>query len=155
MPRFTTSRVVDVSAQQAFSIAADVSSYKDFLPLLKRSVIRGGRKRVGAVEEFDADLQVAVEKIGVRESFASHVTTNSDMMTVSATSSDGPVKALHVMWEIADAPAGKAQVSITIDYTLKNLMLQMMAGGFTDYAAQKIMTAFEERGRSLYGARVS
>jgi coenzyme Q-binding protein COQ10 len=155
VPRFSTSRLVDLSPEHAFAIAADVASYKEFLPLLKRSVIRGTVHRVGAIERFDADLQVALEKMGIRESFTSHVATDTETMTVSASSTDGPMKHLNVVWTIAAAADGKAQVSFSVDYAMKNMMLQMLAGGLTDYAAQKIMAAFEDRGRALYGASVS
>jgi ribosome-associated toxin RatA of RatAB toxin-antitoxin module len=55
------------------------------------------------------------------------------------------------VWKILGADNNNTDVSITVDYTMKNMMLQMVAGGLTDFAAQKIMQAFEDRGRSLYG----
>jgi coenzyme Q-binding protein COQ10 len=151
LPKFSTTRRVNLTVEQAFAIAADVSSYKDFLPLLKRSVIRGEKKRMGNIEIFDADLQVAFEKLGLRETFTSHVISNAEDHTVTATSSDGPMKALKAVWKIVGAENSNADVSITVDYTMKNMMLQMVAGGLTDFASQKIMQAFEDRGMALYG----
>jgi coenzyme Q-binding protein COQ10 len=155
LPKFSTTRRVNLTVEQAFAIAADVASYKDFLPLLKRSVIRGERKRVGDTEIFDADLQVAFEKLGLRETFTSQVTCNTSDHTVTARSSDGPMKALKAVWKIQTAHDGKTEVSITVDYTMKSMMLQMVTGGLTDFAAQKIMQAFEERGKTLYGNALS
>jgi coenzyme Q-binding protein COQ10 len=155
LPKFSTTRRVNLTVEQAFAIASDVASYKDFLPLLKRSAIRGDRKRVGDTETFDADLQVAFEKLGLRETFTSQVTTNTADHTVTARSSDGPMKALKAVWRIIAAEDGKADVSITIDYTMKSMMLQIMAGGLTDFATQKIMQAFEDRGKALYGKALS
>ena len=155
MPKFATTRRVDLTVNQAFAIAADVASYKDFLPLLKRSTIRGERKRVGEIETFDADLLVAFEKLGLRETFTSQVTTDASQYSVTALSSDGPMKALKAVWNIRSVEDGKTDVTITVDYTMKNMMLQMMADGLTDFAAQKIMQAFEDRGRVLYGKALS
>jgi coenzyme Q-binding protein COQ10 len=155
LPKFSITRRVNLSIDQAFAIAADVASYKDFLPLLKRSVIRGERKRIGDIETFDADLQVAFEKLRLRETFTSQVTCNASDQTVTATSSDGPMKALKAVWKIVGVENGKADVSITVEYTMKSMMLQMVAGGLTDFAAQKIMQAFEDRGKALYGSAVS
>jgi coenzyme Q-binding protein COQ10 len=155
LPKFSTTRRVNLSVDQAFAIAADVASYKEFLPLLKRSVIRGEKKRIGDVETFDADLQVAFEKLGLRETFTSQVTSNAIDHTVTATSSDGPMKSLKAVWKIVGVESSIADVSITVDYTMKSMMLQMVAGGLTDFAAQKIMQAFEERGKALYGRAVS
>ena len=155
MPKFSTTRRVNLTVEQAFAIAADVASYKDFLPLLKRSAIRGERKRVGDTEIFDADLQVAFEKLGLRETFTSQVTCNTSDHTVTARSSDGPMKALKAVWKIQTADDGKTEVSITVDYTMKSMMLQMVTGGLTDFAAQKVLQAFEDRGRALYGNALS
>ena len=125
------------------------------LPLLKRSVIRGEKKRVGEIETFDADLQVAFEKLRLRESFTSQVIANTADHTVTATSSDGPMKALKAVWKIQTADDRNSDVSITVDYTMISMMLQMVAGGLTDFAAQKILQAFEDRGRALYGNAAS
>ena len=107
------------------------------------------------VESFQADLVLVVPKINMTESFTSHVTADVNNHSVTATSSDGPLKSLEAVWKISPTGDGKASVSITLDYTLKNMMLQMMAGGFMDFAAQKIMQAFEDRGRALYGSAIS
>jgi coenzyme Q-binding protein COQ10 len=152
MPHFSTKRVVELTADQAFSIAADVGSYKDFLPLLGRSALRGPRTQAGEEELFTADLQIAYEKLGFRETFTSQVTTNAVKRNVIATSSDGPLKSLKAVWQIVELSPNKSEVSITVDYALKNAMLQLVAGGMMDFAAQKILSAFEERGRVLFKA---
>lgn len=123
--------------------------------MLKRSIIRGQIKRVGDTDIFDADLQIAFDKLGLRETFTSHVITDATHHCVTATSFDGPMKALKAVWNILGTDDGKADVSITVDYTMKNKMLQMLVGGLTDFAAQKIMKAFEDRGKSLYGKALS
>jgi coenzyme Q-binding protein COQ10 len=154
MPHFSTTRTVNLTADQAFIIAADVSSYKEFLPLLSRSSVRGARIQRGDDEMFSADLQIAYEKLGFREAFTSQVTCNAAMRSVIANSSDGPLKSLKAVWQILEIDTHKAEVSITIDYVLKNMMLQLVAGGMMDFAAQKVLAAFEQRGRALFGADV-
>ena len=150
MPHFTTTKRVNLSADQAFAIASDVGSYKEFLPLLNRSVVRGEQRSNGVETCFDADLQVALEKLGFRETFTSHVVTNSEEYTVIATSSDGPLKSLRAVWSIVEAGEGQADVTIAIDYTLKNMMMQMIAGSMMGFATEKMLQAFEERGQALY-----
>jgi coenzyme Q-binding protein COQ10 len=155
MPHFSTTRRVNLSAEQAYAIAADVGSYDEFLPLLRRSTIRGERTIIGEVESFKADLTVGFDKLKVQESFTSLVSADHLNRCVTATSHDGPMKALKAVWKIVPQSDGKAEVSITVDYTLKSMMLQMMASGLMDFAAHKIMQAFEERGIKLYGALTS
>ena len=155
MPHLSTSRIVNLTAHQAFAIAADVSAYHEFLPLLKRSTVRGAVQHVGDELVFSADLQIAYPKLGFSESFTSDVTTNEKLRTVTALSNDGPLKSLKAVWTISELPNNQAEVSIAIDYALNNMMLQLLAGKLMDFATQKIMHAFEDRGRILYGSALS
>jgi ribosome-associated toxin RatA of RatAB toxin-antitoxin module len=148
MPKFTTTKHVSVSPDVAYSVAADVSSYKDFLPMLLRSIVRGERKVHGAGEQFMAELVVGYEKLGIRESFVSTVTTDPVARTVLASSSEGPMQALTTSWKIAEA-AGGADVSITIDYAFRSRLMQIAFSGLLDMAAPKIMAAFEAQAKNI------
>jgi coenzyme Q-binding protein COQ10 len=150
MPKFTTVRRVPLAAAQAYAIAADVASYKDFLPLVQRSVIRGQRRPEGTGESFDAELAVAYEKLRLRESFISRVTLEPDQLRVTARSSDGPVKALETVWQIRPLAPNTCEVSFIVDYTMRSLPLQLVVGSAFGYAVDRIMAAFEARGRQLY-----
>ena len=80
--------------------------------------------------------------------------TDSESRLVTATSSDGPVKSLTAIWK--NEPQGSAaDVTISVDYVLKSMLLQLAAGKFMDYAAQKILNAFEARASELYGSTSS
>ncbi len=144
MPVFQTTRRVAVPADVAFAVAADVGSYREFLPLLQRSTIRGKRTATTAGEEFDAELAIAYPKLGLAESFVSRVETDSAQRTVRATSSDAPFRAIDTLWRITPA-GGVADVSIRIDYAFRNPLIQLAAGGLMDMAIQKVMAAFETR----------
>jgi coenzyme Q-binding protein COQ10 len=147
-------RRIGITADQAFAIAADVGSYKEFLPLVVRSTVRGLKQISSTKAKFAGDLQIRVEKLGLTENFSSEVETDMDLRLVTATSSDGPVKSLTAVWEIE--PQGTAaDVTIKVDYVLKSMLLQLAAGRFVDYAAQKILNAFEERAATLYGSTSS
>lgn len=154
LAHFHMTRRVCITAEQAFGIAADVGSYKEFLPLVVRSTVRGRKEISKSKSQFAGDLQIRIEKLGRDESFTSQVETDSESRIVTATACDGPVKSLTVVWKIA--PQGSAaDVTIKVDYVLKNMLLQLAAGKFMDYAAQKILNAFEERATKLYGSSSS
>jgi coenzyme Q-binding protein COQ10 len=148
MPQFSVSRFVAVPPDVAFAIAADVEGYKDFLPLLQRSTVRGAKLPVGAGEQFKAELVVAYDKLRVRESFVSTVTTNPKSRVVTATSTDGPMKSLDAQWRIVEADGGST-VTIAVDYVLRSALLQFALGGVVGFAAEKIMTAFENKAVSI------
>jgi coenzyme Q-binding protein COQ10 len=148
MPVFKTSKRVAVGADVAFSVAADVARYKEFLPLLQRSTIRGGKQDTDAGQRFDAELAIAYDKLGLRESFISTVDTHTVDRRVVATSQDGPFRNLKAQWTITPAVQG-CDVAIEIDYAFKNVLLQMAAGGVMNFAVEKVMAAFEARARDI------
>jgi coenzyme Q-binding protein COQ10 len=148
VPRFEASRQIDIPAETAFLVAADVENYAKFLPLLQRSSIRGARSTQGDVEKFRAELVVAYEALGIREAFVSHVTTDKGKLIVEAKSEDGPFKLVTTRWQIKPMGQGSS-VSVSIDYALRNPLLQMAVGGLMPKAVEKLMTAFEERAKSM------
>jgi coenzyme Q-binding protein COQ10 len=150
MPHFQTTKTLSITAEQAYAIAADVGAYKEFLPLVVRSTIRGERIAVGAGERFDAELVVAYEKFRLRETFVSAVTLEPDAKTVIARSSDGPLKSMETVWRISALSPTTCEISFKVDYALRSLPLQFMVGQVFEFAVQRIMNAFEERGRKLY-----
>jgi coenzyme Q-binding protein COQ10 len=145
-------RRVNVPEDIAFAVAADVASYKDFLPLLQRSSIRGPRQRTVTGESFEAELAVSYPKLGLNEVFVSAVTTHIKDRNVKAVSTDGPFRRVETVWTIAPAPSG-SDVTIRIDYAFRNPLLQIAASGLMDMAISKVLSAFEARARQLLAQR--
>lgn len=148
MPVFEVSKLVGVPPDLAFAVAADVPSYRDFLPLMQRSVVRGARRPTAAGEQFDAELAIAYPKLGLAESFTSRVETDTAGRIVKAVSSDAPFRRIETQWRITPADTG-SNVAIRIDYAFRNPLLQLAAGGLMDMAINKVMAAFEARARDL------
>jgi coenzyme Q-binding protein COQ10 len=144
MPVFKTSRRLAVSPEIAYAVAADVSAYQEFLPLLQRSNIRGRKLKTPQGEQFDAELAVTYPKLGLAESFISHVQTDAAARRVTARSTDAPFNSIETQWQITAAETG-CDVSILIDYSFRNPFLQVAASGLMDMATSKIMSAFEIR----------
>jgi coenzyme Q-binding protein COQ10 len=151
MPTFQASRFVAVPPNVAFGIAADVASYKSFLPLLERSTIRGAVTENAGIKSFSAELAVGYAKLGIRESFISHVVCDEAKRTVTATSQDAPFRKMKTVWSIVEKPGG-CDVSISIDYAMRNMLMQFAVGAAMDMAVQKVMTAFEVRAASIYNS---
>jgi coenzyme Q-binding protein COQ10 len=152
MPIFKTSRRVAVPPAAAYAVAADVASYKDFLPLLERSLIRGGITELDGVKTFNAEVTVGYAKLNLRETFFSRVVCDMNKQTVTATSQEPPFKHLTAIWTIRDSN-GQSDVSISIDYAMRSMFLQFAIAAAMDTAVNKIMTAFEARAKALHNAR--
>lgn len=151
MPVFKSTRRVAVSPEAAFAVAADVASYKDFLPLLERSLIRGGITEIDGVKTFNAEVAVGYAKLNLRETFFSRVVCDSNKRTVTATSQEPPFKYMTAIWTIRDIN-GQSDVTISIDYAMRSLFLQFAIAAAMDTAVNKIMTAFEARAKSIHTA---
>ncbi len=143
------------TAEQVFAIARDVARYKEFLPLIKRSVVRHVKAHEDGRETFEGELTVAYEKLRVEEVMTSHVTVDPAAFTVTAKSSEGPVKHLESEWRIAATGQNRFDMTFTVDYELRSRTLQFMFSGMFDLAVRKVMSAFEERARVLYGPAIS
>jgi coenzyme Q-binding protein COQ10 len=152
MTHLRVEKVVKLSADQAFAIAADVSSYKDFVPLIKRSTIRGAVKTDGAVRTFIADLLIAIDRMNINESFTSAVVADELEKTVKATADQGPVKSLQAVWTIKPLATNQCNVSVEIDYQFKSTLMQIAASGFMRIGVQRVLDAFELRGQLIYAS---
>lgn len=155
MPQFSVSRSVPYTAEQVFAIARDVARYKEFLPLVKRSVVRGAKTDEQGREHFEGELTVAYDKLRIEEVMTSRVTVDPEALTVTARSDQGPVRHLVSEWKIVPTGDNRCDINFAVDYTLKSKMLQMVLSGMFDMAVRKVMSAFEDRARQLYGPAIS
>jgi len=155
LPNFSVTRSVPYTAEQVFAIARDVARYKEFLPLVKRSLVRHAKTHEDGTETFEGELTVAYDKLRVEEVMTSRVTVNPKALTVTARSNEGPVKHLESEWRIAGTGDSRCDITFTVDYQLKSRTLQFMFSGMFDLAVRKVMSAFEERARTLYGPAIS
>ena len=154
MAKFSAMRSVPYSVEQIFAIAGNVGEYPAFLPLVKRSVITNVIDLPDGKKSFAADLHFAYPKLGINDTLRSHVVVDPATCTVTATSNEGPVKSLVCEWKILARAKGGSDIHFTVDYTLKSRSLQFLLSGMFDLMVRRIMTAFEERAKKLYGAPV-
>lgn len=148
-------RSVPYSIDQIFQIAGDVGEYHRFLPLVDRAVITNVIAHTDGTQGFTADLHFAYPKLHISDTLRSHVIVDPAKCTVTANSSEGLVKSLTSEWKIRPSAKGGADIHFTVDYMLKSRSLQFLLSGMFDFAVRRIMTAFEDRARQLYGAPIA
>lgn len=148
-------RSVPYSVDQIFQIAGNVGEYSKFLPLVDRSVLTKVITDPDGKRNFTADLQFAYPKLGISDTLRSHVVVDPAKCTVTATSHEGLVKSLTAEWKIRRSLKGGADIHFTVDYTLKSRTLQFLLSGMFDFAVRRVMTAFENRARQLYGEPIA
>jgi len=151
MTKFTVTRRVPFSADQIYSIAVDVAAYKEFLPLMTGSTVRNRKPMPGGGETFDAAFTIAYKKLNISETVTSHIVTDPATRIVKAHAEEGPVKSLDSEWRIVAAGDNECDIQFDVDYTLRSRSLQFLLSGMFDLMVRRVMTAFEQRARKLYG----
>src|SRR3954452_14838584 len=63
---------------------------------------------------------------------------------------EGPLKFLHNSWKFRPAPEG-TEIDFCVDFAFKNRIFEALAGQMFDRALRRMIGAFEERARELYG----
>ena len=151
MTKYSLTRRVPYSMEQVFKITGDVAKYKEFVPLVKKSVVKNKKALPDGRTTFDAEIAVAYSKLGIHETMISKVTVDPVGQIVKAHCSDGPVKSLDSEWKLVKVDANTTEIQFTVDYTLKSRSLQFLISGMFDMMLRKVMRAFEQRAHKLYG----
>ena len=148
MPRHSETRHLPYTAQQMYDLVADVGSYPQFLPWCAAARVRS-RDDQGDHEGMLADLVISFKVF--RERFGSRVVLWPEDMKIDTEYLDGPFRYMKSNWAFADAEGG-CEVSFFVDFEFKNAVLQGIIGVVFNEAMQRIVRAFEDRAKVLYGA---
>ena len=144
MPKHAETRHLPYTQEQMFDLVADVGRYGEFLPW-----VSAVRVRSNSDTELIADLIVGFK--GLRESFTSRVQkTRPERIHVDYL--EGPLSHLTNDWGFRDDGQGGCHVDFAVDFAFRNRMFEMLAGQVFDRALRKMIGAFEDRARVLYGA---
>jgi coenzyme Q-binding protein COQ10 len=150
MPKFSVTREMPYKAADLFAIAADVDSYKDFLPLVESSRTFDREQVRDGVERFKGELRVRYKKLHIDETFVSDVLAEERAFTVSSRAQGSLFDHLNARWRFTDRKSGGATVEFQVDYKAKSRSLQFFISGMFDYMVRKINNAFEARAHKLH-----
>ncbi|MEE2862259.1 MAG: type II toxin-antitoxin system RatA family toxin [Paracoccus sp. (in: a-proteobacteria)] len=154
MPHHQDSRDLPYSARQMYDLVADIESYPQFLPWNSAARIRTREIRPDGAEEIDADLVISFKVF--RERFGSRVVLwpedEEGRLKIDTEYLDGPFKYMRSGWTFKDRPEGGCHVDFFVDFEFKNAILQRLIGVVFQEAMSRIVRAFEERARKLYGS---
>lgn len=153
MPQHQESRDLPYTARQMFDLVADVESYPKFLPWTSAARIRSRRNRADGAEEIEADLVVSFKVF--RERFGSRVVlwreTEEGPANIETEYLEGPFKYMRSDWSFTDLPGEGCRVAFHVDFEFRNAILRRVAGVVFHEAMSRIVRAFEDRARQLYG----
>jgi coenzyme Q-binding protein COQ10 len=143
MPRHSETRHLPYTPEQVFDLVADVKRYQEFLPWVTATRIRSDSETL-----MIADLVVGFRAL--KETFASRVTKDRPN-AVRVEYVEGPLKYLHNSWSFRPDGAGGTHVDFCVDFAFKSRIFETLAGQMFDRALRRMIGAFEDRARELYG----
>jgi coenzyme Q-binding protein COQ10 len=152
LPQHKDSRILPYTADQMYALVADIERYPEFLPWNSAARIRARRPGPEADSELvEADLVISFKVF--RERFGSRVTLWPQQKRIDTEYLDGPFKYLKSGWSFADLPHGSCKVDFFVDFEFRNAILGKVIGVVFGEAMSRIVRAFEDRARALYGSR--
>ncbi|UWR28761.1 type II toxin-antitoxin system RatA family toxin [Sulfitobacter sp. W002] len=149
MPTHSETRQLPYSAQQMYDLVADVARYPEFLPWTAAARIRSDEDR-GDHRVMEADLVISFKVF--RERFTSRVVLWPEAKKIDTEYLDGPFKYMKSNWHFEDNLEG-CQVHFFVDFEFRNAILQKVIGVVFNEAMQRIVRAFENRAKELYGPK--
>jgi coenzyme Q-binding protein COQ10 len=135
------------TVEQLFDRVADVGRYGEFLPWVVATRVRSDSEI-----EMVADMLVGFNAL--REKFTSRVIKQRPSR-IEVIYIDGPMRDLDNVWQFRPADDGGCEVECRVDFTIRNAVFEALAGQYFDRAFRKMVAAFEERARKLYGSSIS
>ena len=143
MPRHTEQRNLPWAPEELFDLVADVQRYPEFLPWVVATRIRSDSDSL-----MVADLVVGFRAL--KETFTSRVTKQRPH-AITVEYIEGPLKYLKNDWIFDPDGKGGTKLSFCVDFAFKSRIFETLAGQMFDRALRRMITAFEERARALYG----
>jgi coenzyme Q-binding protein COQ10 len=143
MPRHSEKRILPYTPEQVFDLVADVGSYQHFLPWVAATRVRENNET-----EMLADLVVGFGAL--KETFTSRARKRRpDEIEIDYV--EGPLKYLRNHWKFRPVGEGATEVDFCVDFAFRNRLFEAIAGQMFDRALRRMIGAFEERARALYG----
>ncbi|WP_298092221.1 type II toxin-antitoxin system RatA family toxin [uncultured Sphingomonas sp.] len=146
MPKHSETRHLPYTPEQMFDMVADIGRYPEFLPWVSAMRVRSNSET-----ETVADMIVGFK--GLRETFTSRVAKQRPH-SINVDYIDGPLKYLRNEWRFRPEEGGCA-VDFSVDFAFKNRVFEMLAGQVFGTALRRMIGAFEDRARKLYGSSSS
>lgn len=151
MPTHAEQKTLPHTPDQMFDLVADIDRYPEFLPWCLQAKIW---KREDDVLYADLVIGYGVFK----ERFTSKVTLDGPVDNhvdgargIHVEYLKGPMKHLSNHWRFIPANPHACVVDFYVDFEFRNPMLKKLMGVFFNEAVKRMVSAFEERAKVLYG----
>ncbi len=145
MPTHAEQRILPYSPKQMFDLVAAIDQYDEFLPWCVGSRIKERKENIVL-----ADLVIGFKLF--REKFTSKVTLDEENMRIDVEYMDGPFRYLNNHWQFNAHPDG-CEIDFFVDFEFRSMILQKTIGMLFNEAVTRMISAFENRAKELYGVK--
>jgi coenzyme Q-binding protein COQ10 len=149
---YETTHPVAHSAEEMFSLVANVEDYPNFLPLCEALKIMRREEDSGG-----KDVLVATMTVGyglIHESFTTRVHLDRAARGILVEYLDGPFSFLENRWRFEPSGANACEVGFYIAYAFRSRLFERLVGGLFARAVERYASAFEARADTIYGPKV-
>jgi len=137
MPRHEEQKTLAYTADELFSVVADVKGYPSFVPWCAGACIHHEDP-----QEIVAELEIGFGPF--RESFTSQVMLDRPRQVRVHATEGGPLEHLTNTWTFTPTRGGTS-VDLLVDFQFKSHLLDHVANTMFHEAATRMMGAFEAR----------
>ena len=148
--RHHVSKVLPYAPDQLFRLVGDVATYPDFVPWLTSMRTWNARRLSDGVDAVDAEASVGFSFL--REKFATRVRRDAHNRQIDVSLLHGPFRKLENRWRFIDAGHGCTRIEFDIDFLFKSRLLETLLRTNFSHAVDKLISCFEARAKTLYGA---
>lgn len=142
MPRHEEQKTLAYTADELFSVVADIKDYPAFVPWCTSAHIRRETP-----QDVIAELEIGFGPF--RERFTSEVKLDRPRLVLVRALEGGPLEHLTNAWTFT--PAGdKTHVDLVVDFQFKSHLLDHVANSMFHEASTRMMGAFESRAHVIH-----
>lgn len=136
------SRVVPYSCEQMYTLVDDVERYGEFLPYFADSEVHHR-------DEDEVQATLIISAAGMSKSFTTRNLLQPNKM-IEIRLVDGPFSHLEGFWRFDEVAEG-CHLSFDLEFDFSGRMLSMLIGPVFQQVTDKMVDAFCDRAKALYG----
>ncbi len=146
MPATSIKKIISCSKENLIKMVLDIEKYPEFVPWCIDGKIHTINKK-NRVVEITADLTIG--KSLFNETYKSFVIYNKSDDTILVKNINGPLKYLENKWFFKQLKKN-TEIEFSINFELKNKVLNLLMTKSFDIGVKKIVDAFENRANELF-----
>ena len=146
MSSASINKIISCRKKDLIDMVLDIDKYNEFVPWCLESKVHEKNETKESVE-IRADLKVG--KKFLNETYSSLVLYSKPKDLISVTNIDGPLKYLKNEWKFKEVNK-KTMLDFSIEFELKNSLLNMIMKRSFNIGLNKIADAFEQRALYLF-----